>query len=128
MCKLLAFEKTRNTRLHALSDGHVEHYNVTVVKVFGCTIFNERKVGIPSYISSVFVVRRNLRQTKKSKGETDGDSGRSSEAVPRSCFKEVDFLMEKGLVRLLYLDLVVLKRRQVAPFWLRREEASLGEV
>lgn len=45
VCKLLDVEETTNTPLHPLSDGHVEHYNVTVVmKVFGCTIFNERNV------------------------------------------------------------------------------------
>lgn len=92
MCKLWDFEKTRKTPLRPLSDGHVEHYNVTVVmKVFGCTIFNERNVGIPSYISSVLVVRRNVPQTKTSKGETNGDLGRSSEALARSCFEELDF-------------------------------------
>lgn len=40
--------------------------------------------------------------------------------------------MERRLVRLFYLELVVLKRLslllQVAPFWLRQEEASLVEV
>ena len=92
VCKLLDVEETTNTPLHPLSDGHVEHYNVTLVmKVFGCTIFNETNVGIPSYISSVLVGRRNVPQTETSKGETNGDSGRSSEAVPRSCFEELDF-------------------------------------
>ena len=92
VCKLLDVEETTNTPLHPLSDGHVEHYNVTVVmKVFGCTIFNERNVWIPSYISSVLVVRLNVPQTETSNGETNGDSGRSSEAVPRSCFEGLDF-------------------------------------
>ena len=40
--------------------------------------------------------------------------------------------MERRLVRLLYLELVVLKRLslllQMAPFRLRREEASIVEV
>ena len=92
MCKLLDVEKTRKTLLHPLSDGHLEHYNVTVVmKVFGCTIFNERNVGIPSSISSVLVVKRNVPQTKTSKYETNCDLGRSSETLPRSCFEELDF-------------------------------------
>lgn len=92
VCKLLDVEKTRKTLLHPLSDGHLEHYNVTVVmKVFGCTIFNERNVGIPSCISSVLVVKRNVPQTKTSKYETNCDLGRSSETLPRSCFEELDF-------------------------------------
>ena len=88
VCKLLDVEKTRKTLLHPLSDGHLEHYNITVVmKVFGCTIFNERNVGIPICISSVLGVKRNVPQTKTSKD----DLGRSSEALPRSCFEELDF-------------------------------------